>query len=82
MLMPPYINDLVEKRFGEDFELFLIQQHNDSEDGLCDNYADFINGFTLAILYLNQDIIPETDHKWLRIKTSMVVGNVLYKLAT
>jgi len=80
--MPPYINDFVDEQLNDEFELFLMRHYNNSENGLYENYVDFINGFTLAISYLNQGIIPEADHKWLRIKSSMVVGNILYKLTT
>jgi len=83
MSIPPYINDFVDEKLGEEFELFLMQYYNNnSEDGICSNYTDFINGFTLAISYLNRDTIPKADHKWLRIKASMVIGNTLYKLTT
>ena len=82
MSMPPYINDFVDEQLNDEFELFLMRHYNNSENGLYENYVDFINGFTLAISYLNQDTIPKTDHKWLRIKLSMVVGNIFHKLLT
>ena len=82
MPIPPYINDFVDEILGDEFELFLMQFYNNSEEGICGNYADFINGFTFALSYLNRDTIPKVDHKWLRIKASMVVGNILYKLTT
>ena len=82
MPIPPYINDFVDETLDDEFELFLMQYYNNSEDGICSNYSDFINGFTFAISYLNRDTIPKVDHKWLRIKSSMVIGNILYKLTT
>ena len=82
MPIPPYINDFVDETLDDEFELFLMQYYNNSENGICSNYSDFINGFTFAISYLNRDTIPKVDHKWLRIKASMVVGNILYKLTT
>ena len=82
MPIPPYINDFVDEKLGEEFELFLMQHHNNSEEGICGSCTDFINGFTLAISYFNQDVIPKADRRWLRIKASMVIGNIIYKLKT
>ena len=82
MPIPPYIHDFVEEKLDDDFEIFLMKHHNNAENGLCGSYADFINGFTLAMSYFNQDSIPSEDHKWLRIKASMRVGSIFYKLTT
>ena len=82
MPIPPYINDFVEESLGDEFELFLMEYYNNSEDGICSNYVDFINGFTFAMSYFSRDTIPQIDRKWLRIKSSMVAGHILYKLTT
>ena len=81
MPIPDHIHELVNKELDRDeLELFIMEAHNRSENGLCQNITDYVNGFTLAFAYLNRDKVEEKDRRWLRIRSSMLLANVLHKL--
>ena len=50
-----------------------LQKHSHDYD----NLRDFLNGFTLATLYLNQKQFPEEDWKWIRISISIILVKAL-----
>lgn len=84
MPMPSYINDFVINNFDVDeLELLILNYHNnaDSGYGLAKEYSDFINGFTIAMVYLYQDkFTSREDRKWLRIRISMLFAPILNKI--
>ena len=82
MPMPSYINDFVTNNFDVDeLELLLLNYHNDSEYGLAKEYSDFINGFTIAMVYSYRDkFTSREDRKWLRIRISMLFAPVVHKI--
>ena len=82
MPMPSYINDFVVNNFDVDeLELLILSYPNRSECGLAKEYADFINGFTVAMVYLYRDrFISREDRKWLRIRISMLFAPIIHKM--
>jgi len=88
--IPEHIEDFIVKEIGvEDLELFVMEKYNDSADNhavigskepLCKDWADYINGFTLALTYVNRHKLPKTDHRWLRIRMSIFLAEILHKL--
>lgn len=80
--MPAHINDFVNDNFDrDDLELFLLAYHNRAEHGLSDNFVDFINGFTLALVYAHREKFPDDENrKWLRIRISMQLAPLYSKL--
>ena len=82
MPMPSYINDFVMNNFDVDeLELLILNYHNRSEDGLAQNYADLINGFTIAAVYFYRDkFLSYEDRRWLRIRISMLFAPIIHKI--
>ena len=82
MPMPPHINDFVINNFDVDeLELLILGYHNRSEEGIARNYADFINGFTMAVVYLYHDeFTSNEDRRWLRIRVSMLFAPIIHKI--
>ena len=82
MPMPAYINDFVVNNFDADeLELLILRYHNRSECGLAKEYSDFINGFTIAMVYLYRDKFTiRDDRKWLRIRISMLFAPIIHKI--
>jgi hypothetical protein len=80
--MPSHINDFVINNFDVDeLELLLLNHHNNSERGLTVNYADFVNGFTIAMVYQYRDKFnSHEDRKWLRIRISMLFAPIVHKI--
>jgi hypothetical protein len=80
--MPSHINDFVMNTFDVDeLELLLLDYHNRSEYGLAENYADFINGFTLATVFAYRDkFLSNDDQRWLRIRISMIFAPIIHKI--
>ena len=80
--IPPYIQKLVDDEIdGEDLELFILTEHNNSSTGrLAVDFVDFINGFSLAIMYLYKDKVKEDDRKWIRIAISIKLRYALEKI--
>ena len=80
--MPPHINDFVMNTFDVDeLELLILNYHNRAENGLALNYADFINGFTMASVYFYRDKFPSyEDRRWLRIRISMLFAPIVHKI--
>lgn len=81
MPIPDHIHELVNKELDRDeLELFIMEAHNRTENGICQNTVDFVNGFTLAFAYLNRNNIEKEDQRWLRIRSSLLIANILHKL--
>ena len=82
MPMPSYINDFVMNNFDVDeLELLLLNYHNRSECGLARSYEDFVNGFTIAMVYIYRDKFSNReDRKWLRIRISMLFAPIIHKI--
>ena len=73
--LPPDVYEWVKKEFdGGNLGSFL-QKYNIEYD----NLRDFLNGFTIAVIYTKQHQFPEKDWKWLRISISTVLANLLTK---
>lgn len=71
--IPPDVYEWVKNNIdGGCLEPFLLK-HALSYD----NLKDLLNGFTLAILYLNQEQFPEEDGKWIRIAMSTILVKAL-----
>ena len=71
--LPPDVYEWVKNNIdGGYLEPFLLRYNIN-----YDNLTDFINGFTLAILYSNQKQFLEEDWKWTRVSMSMILIKAL-----
>ena len=80
--IPPHIQKLVDDEIdGEDLELFILTEHNNSSQGsLAVDFIDFINGFSMAIMYSYRNKVKEEDRKWVRIAISIKLRYALEKI--
>lgn len=76
--MPPdiyfWIHDEID---GGDLDPFITYYANRAVEGLFQNKADFINGFTLAVAYLNHERFTIEELRWVRIAMSTALAKVL-----
>jgi len=80
--IPPHIQELVDNEIdGGELELFILTEHNNSSQGhLAMDFVDFINGFSLAIMYLYKNKVKEDERRWVRIAVSLKVRYALDKI--
>ena len=76
--MPPdiyfWIHDEID---GGDLDPFITYYANRAVEGLFLYKADFINGFTLAVAYLNHERFTIEELRWVRIAMSTALAKVL-----
>ena len=76
--MPPdiyfWIHDEID---GGDLDPFIGYYEERAKEGLFRNKADFINGFTLAVAYLNHRHFTVEELRWVRIAMSTALAKVL-----
>ena len=76
--MPPelyfWLHDEVD---GGDLDPFISYYANKAQDGLFQNKVDFINGFTLAVAYVNHEKFTLEELSWIRKALSLMLAQVL-----
>ena len=74
--MPPDIYFWIQDEIdGGDLDPFMAYYAGRAE--LFQNKVDFINGFTLAVAYLNHERFTIEELRWVRIAMSTALGKVL-----
>ena len=74
--LPPDVYEWIHNNVDGGFLETFLQKYDINYDSL----KDFLNGFTLAILYLNQKQFPEEDWRWIRISMSLALVKILTNL--
>jgi len=73
--LPPDIYEWIKNEFdGGYLEAFLYNYNLE-----YDNLRDFLNGFTLAVLYSHREQFTKDDWSWVRISVSAILANILTK---
>lgn len=78
--MPPdiyfWIQDEIDGGDLDPFITYYVDRAKEKE-GLFRDKADFINGFTLAVAYLNHERFTLEELRWVRIAMSVALNEAL-----
>jgi hypothetical protein len=72
--IPPEIYAWVQEKVDEGHLQTFLAEYNEKK---YENFADFINGFTLAITFIYRERFTQQERKWVRISTSLILANAL-----
>jgi len=72
--IPPEIYAWVQEKVdGGHLQTFLAEY----EAQKYENFADFINGFTLAVTFIHRERFTQAERKWVRISMSIILATAL-----
>ena len=73
--IPPDIYRWAREKFDGGHLVSFLKEYKTKD--LYTTLEDFINGFTLAVMYINREQFTQEDRKWVRISVSIIFGEAL-----